>query len=300
MNTFDAWQKAQKTIDENRRNAELKAESVVLALCKNADYVANEKQLRTAQVTHALANGQQKIQAQQTIEKCTAKQAELLKKYGYKPSDLQPHYLCKKCNDTGHIGEKRCTCLQNEFRKVLFAESNLSNANCTFANSTATEKHTKAVYKQAEKVCETNQNILLCGKTGTGKTYLLLACANKCIALGKSVLFLTSYALNNAFLQAHLAPLENKLACLSALTNVDVLVIDDLGGENIYQNVTAEYLFDVLNERENNNKQTFISTNLSLQELRFRYDERIFSRLVNQKRTFVAELSATDNRLTKH
>ena len=81
------------------------------------------------------------------------------------------------------------------------------------------------------------------------------------------------------------------------LLDVDVLFIDDLGTENIYRNVTAEYLFVVVNERIARGKQTFISTNLTLDAIRGRYDQRIFSRLMNKDLTFVYQLVGEDKRI---
>ena len=80
------------------------------------------------------------------------------------------------------------------------------------------------------------------------------------------------------------------------LLDVDALFIDDLGTENIYRNVTAEYLFVVINERIARGKQTFISTNLTLDSIRWRYDQRIFSRLMNKDLTFVYQLVGEDKR----
>ena len=81
------------------------------------------------------------------------------------------------------------------------------------------------------------------------------------------------------------------------LTEVDVLAIDDMGTEQVYKNVTAEYTFQLLNERIARKKQTFISTNLSLADIRERYDERLFSRMIDQNLTFVAKLEGNDKRV---
>ena len=141
--------------------------------------------------------------------------------------------------------------------------------------------------------------MLLTGKTGSGKTYLLTACANLCADNNRSVLLLTAYTLGGMFLDAHLSDHATNQAIMDSLVDVDVLLIDDLGTENIYKNVTAEYLFSMLNERIARKKQTFVSTNLSLTDIRERYDERIFSRLVDQSTAFVAELTGNDKRIKK-
>ena len=64
------------------------------------------------------------------------------------------------------------------------------------------------------------------------------------------------------------------------LLNVDLLIIDDLGTENL-NNIKLSELFNILNTRLLNQNhhitKTIISTNLSLNNLFKTYDERIFS-----------------------
>jgi len=63
------------------------------------------------------------------------------------------------------------------------------------------------------------------------------------------------------------------------LLNVDLLIIDDLGTENINSMKFTE-LFNIINTRLlNENTKTIIYTNLSVQELLINYDERIVSRI---------------------
>ena len=100
-------------------------------------------------------------------------------------------------------------------------------------------------------------------------------------------------------MECHLGDLATKQAVTDNLTDVDVLVIDDLGTETTYKNVSAEYLFSLLNERLAQGKQTFISTNLTIGQLRDNYDERIFSRLIDQKTNLVAQLNGADKRMSK-
>ncbi|MCI9000275.1 MAG: ATP-binding protein [Clostridia bacterium] len=67
------------------------------------------------------------------------------------------------------------------------------------------------------------------------------------------------------------------------ILTVDLLIIDDLGTESLNSMKFTE-LFNVINTRllhQNNHiTKTIISTNLNLQDLRAKYDERIFSRFV--------------------
>ena len=60
--------------------------------------------------------------------------------------------------------------------------------------------------------------------------------------------------------------------------NRDLLIIDDLGTE-LSNTFTNSMLYTCINERQLHGKSTVISTNLSLEQLRDRYSERIFSRI---------------------
>ena len=299
MNKQQLLQQAKRTVDERRFTAEDKAEQLLSSLRENADFSALERQLRQAEVSLAMGNGSKTLQSE--IKQLQTKLSALLKKLGLSEQDLTPQYHCSKCDDTGYVEGKMCNCLQEEIRKLIVADSNVVNSAFTFDNSTEKDKHNLAVYKKAKEVClDGKTNMLLTGNTGSGKTYLLTACANLCMQHNLSVIFVTAYSLNTSLLDAHLSDIATKHSILDNLVDVDVLVIDDLGTETVYKNVTAEYFFAVINERIARGKQTFISTNLTLVEIRDRYDERMFSRLVDPVTTFVAELQGYDKRLKKN
>ena len=286
---------AKRKIDARRMKAFALCDRTLDELRKHEDFRNCEHALRAAQVKYVFERDDR---AKADVEKYGALQKKLLKKYGLTEADLMPKFHCAKCEDTGYYQGKYCACMQEEINKLLITESNVQSTDFTFENSTENNAHNKAVYKQAQKVCADGapKNMLLTGGTGCGKTYLLSACANLCAKSNKSVLFVTAYNLNSKFLECHLSDLAEKKIILDSLTDVDVLAIDDLGTEIVYKNVTAEYLFEVINERIVRGKQTFISTNLSLAALRDRYDERIFSRIVDQNITLVAKLEGNDKR----
>ena len=298
MNREQLTLAAKRKIEARRLKALALCDHLLEQLRQHDDYRNCERALREAQVRYVL---QQDQSAKADVVKYSALQKKLLKKYNLTEADLLPKFHCQKCQDSGYFEGKYCTCLQEEISKLLIGESNVQNVNYTFLNSTETNKHNKAVYKKAQEVCTkgTPLNILLISEPGCGKTYLLSACANLCTQLGKTVLFITAYNLNAKFLDCHLAELAEKQLIMDSLTDVDVLVIDDLGTELVYKNVTGEYLFGIINERIAQGKQTFISTTLSLAQIQERYDERIFSRIVDQSTTFVAQLQGADKRTTK-
>lgn len=299
MNKQQLLTLAKRQIDAKREQAQNKVEQTLLALRQHDDWRINEKSIRSAMVDVAMCNDDIKATLQTKLDSLLDERKTLLDNYGVTESDLTPHYSCNKCNDTGYVLGQSCDCLKSQMRSILIAQSNVENKTYTFANSTETNEHNVKVYNVAKDACKTGKNILLTGTTGNGKTYLLTSCANYCLSLGKTTMFATASILNKNFLDMHVGDLETKSAIWDSLIDVDVLVIDDLGTENVYKNVTAEYLYSLINDRLTAGKQTFISTNLSLRQLRDRYDERIFSRVIDQKRTFVAQLVGDDKRLQK-
>ena len=80
------------------------------------------------------------------------------------------------------------------------------------------------------------------------------------------------------------------------LTACDLLIIDDLGTEMTNQFVSSR-CFHLINERHLHGNKTLISTNLDFEELRQRYSDRTFSRLLSLYT--VCELTGGDVRLKR-
>ena len=75
-----------------------------------------------------------------------------------------------------------------------------------------------------------------------------------------------------------------------------LLIIDDLGTE-LNNSFTNSELFYCINTRQQRGKSTVISTNLTMNELRDIYSERIFSRIISSYR--VIPLFGADIRIKK-
>ena len=128
-------------------------------------------------------------------------------------------------------------------------------------------------------------NIYVNGKSGVGKTYIMKSFAKSLVEKDKTVLYLTAFSLNNLFLEMTLGGYEVKEKILKQLLDVDLLLIDDLGTEQIYKNVTIENLYNIIDERMVRNKMIMFSTNLIPDEILDRYDIRIYSRLFHKEKT---------------
>lgn len=213
---------------------------------------------------------------------------------------IEANYSCKKCRDAGFTDGQYCDCLKKEVSKILLEKSNFgkledfkdSDFNI-FENQEEMKKIYNLMYQWSNKN-DTNKNLVyLLGQTGTGKTHLLRCMANEFIRQNKLVILTTAFNLSQLFIKYHSS--KDKEA-LNDILSCEVLFIDDLGTEPFFNNITREYTYLVINERRMKNLKTVITSNLSPAELRDRYDERIFSRVMDRTSSIVLELKGEDKR----
>lgn len=235
-----------------------------------------------------------------------AEEAEILDSIGVDKSDFLPKYSCPLCNDTGYTGDvmkRRCACSIARENELRFATSNIS-ADMTFdvfdlnvfpegEQRDYMRKLKKALMKYSDEFPDTGKrNILLFGLAGLGKSYLLNCIAHRVLKRGYTVVKVTAYSLINRILEGIRANTDADREFI----NCDLLLIDDLGSEAAMKNITKEYIFLIINERDALNKHTVIATNLSQAQLMSTYSERLFSRLANQRDCSMYELKGADVR----
>ncbi len=231
----------------------------------------------------------------------------IIEKLGVKDK-LNPPPHCSLCGDTGRVNGQLCKCVRTlavatrsdniELPLRSFNELNLSlfTSDCArLIGQTASE-----LYTIAEKgVTAKKKNINLIGKTGTGKTFMASCFAGECQLLGRTVVYITAFSFVNRALKYHTGFNEDRTEHLTPLLDTDVLIIDDLGTESMLKNVTCEYLYHVINERQLRGLTTFITSNLSIDEIGVRYGERIASRLFDKKLCYTREFDFGDIRKIK-
>lgn len=234
------------------------------------------------------------------LDRLSAEKQELLLANHFPDDYLKPVYDCYDCKDTGYKpnGEK-CHCFIQSSIDLLYTQSNIreileeENFN-TFSYDYFSDKIdertgnsprdiiTKAVEISKDfirKFSYEYQNILLCGNTGTGKTFLTNCIAKEILEASYSVLYFSSTQLFNQLGKATFSKNEDNITSIqSDITECDLLIIDDLGTE-LTNSFVATALFTCLNERHLSKKSTIISTNLSLTDIRDKYSERISSRI---------------------
>ena len=237
-------------------------------------------------------------------EQISREKKELLAQYGYPENYLDPVYTCPDCHDTGYIGDRKCHCFQKRIVEYLYEQSNLkeildienfSHFDIAYYSDDYIEESTgltprdniRRILMTAHDFCDNfgdcEQNLLLYGNTGVGKTFLTHCIAKELLSQSYTVVYLTSIGLfdileKNKF-DRELSSLE-KSTTVSYIMNCDLLILDDLGTE-LTNSFTTSQLYQVIDSRLVHKKSTIISTNLSFDDLREQYSERIFSRLTS-------------------
>lgn len=109
------------------------------------------------------------------------------------------------------------------------------------------------------------KGLFLYGNYGSGKTYFLTALANEIAKKGYEVLmaYFPDLVREIKGLQFK-ADLED---VIDELKNVDILMLDDIGGENLSMFVRDDVLGPILNYRVLNNLPVFFSSNLNIDDL---------------------------------
>ena len=97
-----------------------------------------------------------------------------------------------------------------------------------------------------------------------------------------SVIYLSAIELFDVMAQARVQHVDDVMVneLYDRIFECDALVIDDLGSE-LTNSLTNSNLFYLLNSRLLSGRATLISTNLSIDELRDEYTERVTSRIIS-------------------
>lgn len=248
----------------------------------------------------------------QNLETVRDEKKKILKAMKLSPADLKPKYSCLKCSDTGFVGGRTCECYKKRKNEELIKVFGLmTNSDCSFDNFETkickNAKHAENLQKIAEILKKwsekypnnTKNNIIISGKTGVGKTFLSSCLANEFMKNDRSVCFVSAFDMNESFLKYHTSFDQTKSSWIEPFIHADILFIDDLGIEPMLKNVTKNYLYLIISERERFHKPIVITTNLMLDELNNRYDERICSRLCNKRNSSLIFIDGDDLRLSK-
>lgn len=199
---------------------------------------------------------------------------------------VKAEYLCSECNDGGRLNDGNlCHCYFKNLTDKAYSFLNVKQYRLfDFKDDTLSKNYDNSkIFEKCKNYAmnfkENSKSLFFSGSPGTGKTFLAQAIANEVAKSDYNALYFSVFDFNKVLLDYHLANDFDKSVYYDILTTCDLLVIDDLGCEPIYKNVTVEYLLLILSQRLQLNKPIIITTNLSPEKFVERYGERIYSRI---------------------
>lgn len=243
---------------------------------------------------------------EQEVAKLSKEKLKLLKDNGYPEDYLEPIFSCPICQDWGEVDGHTCSCVEQLRINELYKRSNLHNilqtenfetfsyeyySNEPFGNYELTpyenvKRNVKNALKFVENFDSSDDNILMTGNPGLGKTFLTNCIAKELLDNKHTVLYLSSNELFSEVLSTYLMSKNESDRVLAKpiydyIYSTDLLIIDDLGTEVINSFIRSQ-LFEIINKRILSRKSTIISTNLTLGEFMEKYSERVMSRIIDK------------------
>lgn len=117
------------------------------------------------------------------------------------------------------------------------------------------------------------------GKPGTGKTHLAVGIGMHALQARRTVLFTTVTRLIRRIRDTYnKGSDETEIEAVSVFTNPDLLILDEIGVQRGTDDEKL-LLFDVLNDRYENQRSTILLSNLPADALRGYLGDRVFDRL---------------------
>lgn len=302
--------------DNNRFALEKRREQVRRAV---PEYFVLEESVSSLSVSAAraiLEDGEDaRGDLRRSLSDIKSRQRQLLTAAGFPEDYLDPVYDCPLCRDTGYVisedGRKqKCSCFRRREISVLYSQSHIQEMVARENFSTLSTEFYQGEdlrhFESAVDLCrefvknfkKDYRNILFYGTVGTGKSFLSGCVAKELMDAGCSVIYFSASGLFDLFARYSFDHREKAALqdFCGDIYSCDLLIIDDLGTE-VTNTFTASQLFSCLNERSLRRKSVIISTNLSLEEIRDRYSDRIFSRITSS--FALCKLTGQDIRIYK-
>lgn len=301
-------QQAKNIFAHKKSDKEKICENYYKLALKNTAFHTNDTNIRSVNLQIAKKEFENKDTSveNELLQVLLKQRRQIIKELNLNEKYFEPQYDCNICKDTGVTDNGYCICFKKLLSKLI--KQNFQDKvddKHIFKNSKLDDLDPNyKLYDTMQKWCKKypdvkTHNINILGSTGCGKTYLTECMANYLSEKNVLVQFLTAFNFNTLMTKYHTTFNETRNMYLDTVLDCEVLIIDDLGTEPINKNVTLEYLYLVINERQLNNKTTIITSNLTLENILDRYGERIFSRLYNKQVSLTLQMLGKDKRISK-
>lgn len=286
-----------QTARANAEDARAAAEAAVPAL----RHAEEEVRVRGVRCALAGASGKDRTAAAAALAKAKQDLTALLASSGRPADALEPHFTCKKCQDTGTFEGHTCICVHKLMQKLRREEieslsslsiSSFDTMELRYYPNTMDDKLGEPVRSYmgsllaelrayAEEFDRSSESLMLFGNAGLGKTHAALAIAGIVLEKDFDVIYVSSPDFFSKLEALHFGadPGGEEETLLRTAAGADLLILDDLGTE-FNSSFFLSTLYSLLNNRLGAHLPTIVTTNITdgalLEKL---YTEKISSRL---------------------
>ena len=286
-----------QTARANAEDARAAAEAAVPAL----RHAEEEVRVRGVRCALAGASGKDRTAAAAALAKAKQGLTALLASSGRPADALEPHFTCKKCQDTGTFEGHTCICVHKLMQKLRREEieslsslsiSSFDTMELRYYPNTMDDKLGEPVRSYmgsllaelrayAEEFDRSSESLMLFGNAGLGKTHAALAIAGIVLEKDFDVIYVSSPDFFSKLEALHFGadPGGEEETLLQTAAGADLLILDDLGTE-FNSSFFLSTLYSLLNNRLGAHLPTIVTTNITdgalLEKL---YTEKISSRL---------------------
>ena len=300
----DLYQEAMRAVALRRQTARANAEdarAAAEAAVPALRHAEEEVRVRGVRCALAGASGKDRTAAAAALAKAKQELTALLASSGRPADALEPHFTCKKCQDTGTFEGHTCICVHKLMQKLRREEieslsslsiSSFDTMELRYYPNTMDDKLGEPVRSYmgsllaelrayAEEFDRSSESLMLFGNAGLGKTHAALAIAGIVLEKDFDVIYVSSPDFFSKLEALHFGadPGGEEETLLQTAAGADLLILDDLGTE-FNSSFFLSTLYSLLNNRLGAHLPTIVTTNITdgalLEKL---YTEKISSRL---------------------
>ena len=300
----ELYQEAMRAVALRRQTARANAEdarAAAEAAVPSLRHAEEEVRVRGVRCALAGASGKDRTAAAAALAKAKQELTALLASSGRPADALEPHFTCKKCQDTGTFEGHTCICVHKLMQKLRREEieslsslsiSSFDTMELRYYPNTMDDKLGEPVRSYmggllaelrayAEEFDRSSESLMLFGNAGLGKTHAALAIAGIVLEKDFDVIYVSSPDFFSKLEALHFGadPGGEEETLLQTAAGADLLILDDLGTE-FNSNFFLSTLYSLLNNRLGAHLPTIVTTNITdgalLEKL---YTEKISSRL---------------------
>ena len=299
----ELYQEALRTIAARRQTARALAEDAraeAEAVIPSLRHAEEEVRVRGIRCALAGASGKDRTAANAALTEAKQKLAALLAASGRPADALEPKFTCKKCQDTGVVDGRTCSCVHKVMQALRRKEiEGLSSLSISSFDTMKLSYYPNVIdpalglnvrtdmgqllaglrdYAEGFSPAE-NESLMLVGNAGLGKTHAALAIAGIVLDKGYDVIYVSSPDFFGKMEASRFDPSGDADTLLRTAATADLLILDDLGTEFVTPYFITTF-YSLLNNRLGAGLPTIVTTNITDGSLlEKRYTEKISSRL---------------------